>query len=186
MITEDDCTLFRQIRQIANIVYEYATPNQKKNNDIPWLQDRRNESVNPFYNQTSSGLFLELYYGQPGFLHTPWGKWNCWGSGSSTGGDWEERLPLILKRLGAIEYLPEIQTQMGCFGPVYKLTSLDGITLPEAIVRNPEEYLPYEEANAIWKELELRIVPHIFILRSLRFNISNFKWKIKRFLKRLF
>jgi hypothetical protein len=38
------------------------------------VEDRINEWVNPFHNQTSQWLFLEMYYGSPSYLWTPWGK----------------------------------------------------------------------------------------------------------------
>jgi hypothetical protein len=42
---------------------------------------------------------------------------------------------------------------MGVFGPVYALTSVDGVTLPPAVERKHDQYIEYEDANAAWKTL---------------------------------
>lgn len=146
----DENSLFALVCKVADLAFEYASPEVMS--DL-WLEDRRGEEVNPFYSQTESGIFLELYYGQPGSIWTPWGKWNCWGSGA---GYWDEVMPEFLQRLGAVEHTPLSRTSMGEFGPVYKLTCVDGIALPDAVKREQDAYLDYKDAKEAWSKLKDR------------------------------
>jgi len=138
-----DFDLFVAARKIADLVHSYP-------NDQLWMLDRRNAAPNPYYKQTESGLFLEMYYGLPSRLWTPWGEWHFGGSGS---GDWDPVHPVILARLGATEYQPE----MGYIGPVYAIHRVDGdITLPDPIVRPHEQYMSYKDALAAWEQMTAR------------------------------
>ncbi|HEX8974828.1 MAG TPA: hypothetical protein VF817_05115 [Patescibacteria group bacterium] len=141
--------LYMAARAIADLVYEYASPEVSRADGI-WLDDRRNEGVNPYYSQTSSGLFLELYYGQPGSIHTPWGKWGCWGSGS---GSWEKKMPELLERLGATVHKELLRNSQGEFGPIYALHRVGDLVLPDPVVRARGEELSYETAKAEWERL---------------------------------
>jgi len=141
-----DKELFAAIRKIADMAYEYASADV---GGEPWLEDRRGERVNPYYNQTESGVFLEMYYGIPGKLWTPWGSWNCWGSGSGYGGEYDR----MLERLGAVEHTPETISTMGVFGPVYALTSVDGDPLPEAVVRDRQKFIDSKAIDAAWETM---------------------------------
>ncbi len=143
----DDKQLRKIAKRVAGMAYEYASPSTGAER---WLEDRRKEEVNPLDNQTKSGLFLSLYYGEPGSIYTPWGEWNCWGSGS---GSWNEVMPKFLQSLGAFEAIPLKRTDIGEFGPVYAITSVDGISLPEAVLRDKGDYLEYDEAIRLWKSL---------------------------------
>jgi len=144
----NDKQLLRLAKKVANIAYEYASP--KTGSDI-WLQDRRKEEVNPFYHQTKEGLFLCLYYGQPGSIYTPWGEWNCWGSGS---GDWTGAMPQFLQRLGAVEAESLKRTSMGEFGPVYAIMRVDEVSLPTPVMREHDEFLEYDDAKKAWKRAQ--------------------------------
>ncbi|HBI33732.1 MAG TPA: hypothetical protein DEA43_00125 [Candidatus Moranbacteria bacterium] len=141
--------LYMAARAIADLVYEYASPEVSGVDGI-WLEDRRAEGVNPYCSQTSSGLFLELYYGQPGSIHTPWGKWNCWGSGC---GSWEEKIPELLKRLDATVYKELVRNSQGEFGPIYALHRIGNLILPDSVAKTRNEELSYETAKAEWKRL---------------------------------
>lgn len=66
-----DAALQQQARKIADIVFEYFATGAS--HASPYLEDRRRETPNSFYNQTAQGFFLELYYGLPSKLWTPWG-----------------------------------------------------------------------------------------------------------------
>jgi hypothetical protein len=148
----DDFERFSQTREIANIVFEYASGNVKRAFDQIWMEDRRNEDANPFYDQTHRGFFLEGYYGQISKLHTPWGAYGFGGSGS--GGGWDEATPKILERLGAIEVTPEHNTQMGTIGPVWAVHSVDGVALPDPVEKPRSQFTPYEEVKAAWGKLK--------------------------------
>lgn len=147
-----DEELFDLAQKVSLIPYAYASGNSGGNSKL-WLEDRRRESVNPYYNQTESGLFLEVYYGIPGHIWTPWGQWNCWGSGSGLGRHWDDAMSKILNILGAVMYKPLKRNYIGDFGPVYKITSVCGIKLPPAVVRHPDSFLEYEVAKETWSKL---------------------------------
>jgi hypothetical protein len=137
-------------RKIADLSYEFASPSVKKE---PWLGDRRDEGVNPFYNQTETGLFLEMYYGIPGKIWTPWGCWGCWGSGTG----WDKKMTeAFLERLGATMYQQERYVEGACggvIGPVYAVHRVDDMLLPDPVVRNRKKYLSYEQAKEEWGRL---------------------------------
>ncbi|PID52236.1 MAG: hypothetical protein CR972_03055 [Candidatus Moraniibacteriota bacterium] len=151
---ENDFTQFQlylAIRSIANLMFEYASAEVERDQGVPWLDDRRDESVNPFYNQIKQGVFLEMYYSQPGKIWTPWGCWNCWGSGS---GSWNEKLPEIFERLGVTVFKEKITNEMGVFGPVYSIHKIDDQVLPEPIIKtSSKEYISFGKSCEIWEDL---------------------------------
>ncbi len=144
----DDFELYTLIRHIADLILSYA--NKGTENGRIWVEDRRKEGSNPYYNQTADGLFLEFYYGHPSKLWTPWGEWEFTGSGS---GNWEPFLPEILERLGAELHEPERHSKMGVFGPVYALRKVDDTVLPDPIALDNKAYDSYEDVNKAWKKL---------------------------------
>jgi hypothetical protein len=122
-----------------------------------WME-RRNESPNDFYDQTTSGLFLELYYGMPSILWTPWGKYNLGGSGS---GRWEIVVSKLVERLGGtLHRAQRYEPSWGEIGEVYALSKIDDLALPLALVRPRDEYMPYEEAKRSWAEIVARLGAH--------------------------
>lgn len=142
--------LFRQMRAIADMIFEYAETDPGLRTARPWLEDRRQEGVNPYYRQTESGLFLELYYGQPGSIWSPWGKWGMAGSGS---GDWTS-LPEILRRLGASERIPLKVNDQGEFGPTYSLHEFDGVALPEPkLLLFSDDFADYDTVKKAWARM---------------------------------
>ena len=149
-VKTEDFRIFLAARKIADLSYEFASPSVKGN---PWLDDRRDEGVNPFYHQTETGLFLEMYYGIPGKIWTPWGYWGCWGSG--TGWD-KKKTEAFLKRLGATIYQEKRYVEGACggeVGPVYAVHCVDEMQLPDPVMRNTKKYLSYEQANKEWEKL---------------------------------
>jgi hypothetical protein len=139
--------IFMAARAIANMAYEYASPSVGAES---WLDDRRDEEVNPYYSQTEQGIFLEIYYGRPGKIWTPWGQWTCWGSSS---GDWTKALPQMLERLGAtVVQDRQIIKGYGEVGPVYAIHRVDELELPEPKVRTSKP-LPYNESKRLWRDM---------------------------------
>jgi hypothetical protein len=146
-----DVAFYALTRKVADIIFEYATSRVgDSNSDKPWMEDRRKEGVNPFYNQTADGLYLELYYGMPSSLWTPWGKWGFGGSGS---GSWENILPSLLERFGATLHQPLRTSKMGEFGPVYALHKVDDKPLPDSVELDNSAYASYEDSKTAWEEL---------------------------------
>ena len=149
-----DAKFYQLTREVANIIFtltesETSDPNGYRLN----MEDRRNEWANPFYSQTADGLFLELYYGMPSSLWTPWGKWGFGGSG---GGCWDTILPLILERFDATLHQPLRRSSMGEFGPVYALHKVGDTPLPNPIELDNAAYASYKDSRAAWEELTLQ------------------------------
>ena len=147
----ENYNLYSAAHEIADIVFEYISPDYL--HEI-WMEDRRGEGANPYYNQSSAGLFLGFYYGMPSRLWTPWGEWGFGGGGS--GGNHGSLIPLILERLGATEFAPLQHMPYGEVGPVYALTKVDDIELPKPKVREHQNFLEYEVAKKAWGEMTQR------------------------------
>lgn len=149
--TETDFQIYLSIRQIVDLVFtklaKYDGTTVAGKGLSIWLEDRRSEGVNPFYGQTASGLFLELYYGLPSIIYTPWGKWGFAGGGS---GFFEEFVQDLLVDLSPVSvHSSLIRTDMGEFGPVYAIKGA-------GLFRKREDFLPYETAHQIWSEMTER------------------------------
>lgn len=131
--------LFLSVFEVAQIVLSYAdSPTYRKG--VCWLEDRRNQGIDPSTHQTKQGLFLEFWTGRdstrpgrPHALWTPWGEWSPWGEG----GNWGTNIQNLLLRLGAKHY-------RGPWGPlsgiVYELTRVNGVSLPRAIKITGDEF----------------------------------------------
>ncbi len=143
----NNISLYALTRKVADIIFEYTAETYV--GDKPTMEDRRNQEVNPYYNQTD-GLFLELYYGMPSRLWTPWGRWSFGGSGFSS---WKKIIPEIIKRFEMTIHQAEIQSNMGVFGPVYALHKVDDTPLPDPIELDRVCYASYEEMKKAWEEL---------------------------------
>lgn len=138
-ITGDPLQIYTAARRIADLAFEVCD-----------VDDRRNQGVNALYHQTTGGLFIEQYYGIPGSIWTPWGEWDCWGSGSGSDKSMQE----FLAAIGEVElFAPVRHTAQGSFGPVYAVLKVGDITLPKPEIRQGP-FIKYEEANALWAQVE--------------------------------
>ncbi len=143
--------LYAMTRKAADIIFEYATTRaDDMNSEKPWIEDRRKDNPNPFLNQTAYGLYLELYYGTPYSLWTPWGEWNFAGPGSDS---WENILPSIIRRFAARLHHPLILNETGEYGPVYELRKVENKMLPRPLELDKSIYASYEEAKNAWEEM---------------------------------
>jgi len=153
-----DYRLFCAAKGLADRVYELLAEHDgttaSGERKSLWLQDWRHTQPNPYFAQTSSGLMLELYYGTPNTLHTPWGKWSFGGSSSSCGGGFDPIVAALCEEFGATVYQPEVSNSWGCIGPIYTLSKVDGEALPEAVVAPRSEWKTYEDAKAQWESLQ--------------------------------
>ncbi len=148
-INGDPLVIYTAMRRVADLAYQFYTADAGGRGY--WLDDRRNESVNAFYNQTTGGLFLEQYYGIPGSIWTPWGKWGCWGSGGGCG---DQTLKAFMAAIGdVVEFEPIRHTKMGSVGPIYAILRVGDIELPKPELREHASYFEYEEANRLWAEV---------------------------------
>ena len=146
-----DGAFYTLTRKVADIIFGYTIPHANDpNRNKPRMDNRRREKANPFYNQTADGLYLELYYGMPSSLWTPWGKWNF---GGCDDGAWKNILPSLLERFGSTLHQPLRTSKMGQFGPVYALHKVDDMPLPDPIELDNAAYASYKDSIAAWEEL---------------------------------
>lgn len=150
-ISGDPLTIYTAARKIADISFTiYEVMGRSHDFGKPDREDRRNESANPYYSQTTGGLFLEQYYSGPGSIWTPWGKWGCWGGWSGT----DEAMDAFLAAIGQTEvFAPVRHTSQGTIGPVYAILKVGDIELPKPELRERVSYLEYEDADRQWDEL---------------------------------
>lgn len=138
-------TTYEGIRRVRNLVVSLAEVSEQR----LWME-LRDEGANPYYNQTASGLFLELYYGLPSTLWTPWGKFLFGGSGS---GDWRPIVETVLSKTGAVCVQQGRQTDIGHFGPYYALKRVGDLQLPLARAKRRSEFIPYRESVQQWEAM---------------------------------
>lgn len=152
--SSDNDDIYRAIGLIRLMAIAYTKEPERE----LWMELWKNEAPNPYYCQTASGLFLELYYGMPSTLWTPWGKHNLWGSGS---GHWDEVAELMVARLGGTLHRPaRYEPNYGEIGAVYALSKVDSIPLPVAVVQPRTQFMSYEDSNLDWAAMVSRLGPH--------------------------
>lgn len=148
-----DSRLFLAARQIADMIFTLSKEYKATGKcDIDLFEDRRNESSNPFYNQTMQGLFLEFSYGLPSSIYTPWGKWRFRGSACLCG-DTTAFNEDVIERLGATQFQAHENNSMGSFGPVYEIHRIEDYELPPPSMKSRGEYTSYEKCCELWGKL---------------------------------
>lgn len=150
--TVEEYKLFCAVKRVAETFFEEV----ERVNDPHLRVHKVNDSVNPFYDQTESGIFLEYYYSSPHKLWTPWGSYQFSGSLSYSGDPWSKILPRFLKRVGAEIYEPEKNLSYGTVGPVYALHSLDDKPLPQPKLRPAGTKISYDNAKEVWAKFEAK------------------------------
>lgn len=162
VFTESNYATYKAVRALADLVFaEFHKAGGSTNagaSAAAWLEDRRYQSVNPFYNQMASGLVLELYYGLPAQIHTPWGEWAITGSGSSSG-DWfwfDRLVETIAKQTDATLAQAERIDDMGHHGPWFAIGCVGDYKCGPSVTRKPSDYLTYEAARDAWEAMTAR------------------------------
>lgn len=147
----DFTTAYEGVRRIRSLILTTA---ESASEDL-WMELRR-DGPNPFYRQMAHGLYLELYYGLPNTLWTPWGKYLVGGSGS---GDWRPTVEALLPRLGATCTQEGRDTEWGHLGPYFELTRVDGFELPTPRIKSRAPFTPYDRVKENWALLRDRLGP---------------------------
>jgi hypothetical protein len=150
----NDFELYKNMRRIGDLIFKIINSSRPAESGDIGMEDRREEGSNSFYNQTSSGLYLEFYHDLPSKIWTPWGRWDVGGSGH--GGEWQSIKEAILFRLGAKIHQRVRHTNMGTIGPVWGLYRVDDVQLPEPKQLDKSAYAPYEEVLKAWEALTRR------------------------------
>jgi hypothetical protein len=146
----DTATLIRQCKQVAAI-FDELLPNTA----LEPLAHRIG-GVNPYYNRTTSGLYLEFYYGYPSKIWTPGGQWAMTGSTCTRGDLGETAEGLVapfMARLNTRLHEPQHQSRWGCHGPVYAILEIDGepVEPPGDVIRFSTD--GYSEMKTEWADL---------------------------------
>jgi len=114
---------------VFNEILSNLPKNTDKNYFEPLSYVLNGDGANPFYSKTKEFIVLEYYYGSPNALWTQFGKWNIFGSSSSSGTgvkDFNYRLhqdPNIKLEL----LCPGYQHKSGHSGPYYLVRQLGSI-----------------------------------------------------------
>lgn len=111
--------------------------------------------INPYFNRTASGLYLEFYYGYPSKIWTPGGYWAMTGSTHTPGGvDKDALVEPFMRRLTTFLYEPGHQSRWGHYGPVYGLLAIDGdpVETPGVVDPHPRN-IDYLGVKAQWADL---------------------------------
>ncbi len=78
-ITAQDFAIYATLRKVADLVFvaqQAINTSQALAFEIQFPADfRAINTINPLYDRTTSGLFLEFSVDFPSALHTPWGRW---------------------------------------------------------------------------------------------------------------
>jgi hypothetical protein len=136
---------------IAESVFELIRLEKKSDRFISmddWRNPEKSGGVNPYWNQTGRGLFLECYYGLPNKLWTPLGQWNFGGSGSGRFDSVESGIVRLTR--ATVHVAGHYNPNIGEIGPIYALHSWMGKDLPDPIERNKSEYIESSQANLRW------------------------------------
>ena len=157
----------------VDVVYEYAKRDEGPHEMIPLSRIgyhrfrellstpvdpvlKRCFEIDPRFRQTEAGLFLEFDRGIPFALWTPWGWFRFRGD---AWGNWEKLNPTILQRLGTT-FFDKVEGTLplgGIFAdPVYAVHQIDGIKLPEPVLREADDFISYDQAKKEWREMMAR------------------------------
>ncbi len=178
MTTTDE--IFRDLK----FAFDIARYIQSKAIDIGMKLIREEHfvgGINPYFNQTKCGLYLEEYYGLPSVIYTPIGKWTIIGVGDGVSKLLMEHLMEHLKETLGLELDAEGKQEIwGHFGPVWRITKWENRKLPEAFMKKGTEYIEYERAKEIYAQFLKR---NPIIGESMRFSADRFSENLCAFLR---
>ncbi len=144
--------LYAAARRIADIFHANVTHQVSDVGLLPWYEDWRHQSVEPLGPQVH-GLYLNFYYGAPTSVWTPWGQWTFAGSGNHGGNQQQVLVGAVMRPLSTRLFDSEYITDLGISGPTYAVLAVEGEELFEPSLYFRDQYLPYKQATAAWKEL---------------------------------
>lgn len=147
-----DFAYFEAIQMVGHIIHEAAEQAGY------WSEERRDDGVNPYYNQLEAGCVVEFYYSHPHKIHTPLGEWSVTGSGMGNGDESDAYLKAFLNHpdLEIKLHKPEVVSRMGQFGPWYVVRRVGNLELPEPVERPSDEFVEYQDADKLWDALTQR------------------------------
>lgn len=119
-----DQHLFEHIMRLMVLCQAFA---DEENKLFPF-GDNPHDYLNPYWNRTISGLFLEMYYGLPDKIWTPAGHVKV---GNGETGRWRGFEDYLRQFVDFSVYQAEVQEKIGYIGPVYAIHAIDGVACPE-------------------------------------------------------
>ena len=149
LLPNDRSILIAQCKRIAAI-FDELLPDTALD-----ARGHRAGGINPYFNRTASGLYLEFYYGYPSKIWTPGGYWSMTGSTCTPGGvDQDALVEPFMRRLTTFLYEPGRQSRGGPNGPVYANLAIDGdpVELPGVVDPHPRN-VDGLTVRAEWAEL---------------------------------
>lgn len=130
LFSKEEFITYCAARKVADIIFEIML----KDCQGDQIDDRRQFDVNPRYDRTRQGLFLEFYDTWPNVIRTPWGRWPIYNGalwhkpfGVSVDNYREQQKKEILEKLPLQEVVG--LKEINLFGPIFKIC-FD--TIPEA------------------------------------------------------
>ena len=108
------------------------------------------------WEETQKGILLKYSYGIPDSIVTPYGLLRLKGCCSSSG----NVSKIIHEKMDSLFnlklYEDIIENNMGCFGPYYEITTVNGLPLNESVERSTnlnKSNLIYEERKALYNTM---------------------------------
>lgn len=145
---DNTARLIAQCRQLAAI-FDEELPDTALD-----AAGHRVGGVNPYYNRTTSGLYLEFYYTYPSKIWTPGGYWAMTGSTVTPGGvDADELVGRFMRHIDTRLHEPVHHSNWGTYGPVYAILAIDGepIDPPGEVIRFSKD--GYQQMKTEWADL---------------------------------
>ena len=152
LFTSED-ELYSAKRRVADLVIEIAEKINSTSSGIEIdFKDRKTNEVNPCYKKTNQGIYLQLCNGNPKFIWSPWGKWNFIEIITSDGDATSTLMNMLQEQVELKKYSEETRSSRGSYGPVYAITSIDGMALPTPSI-DKNRCISFGEYRAIKSKL---------------------------------
>lgn len=153
---------YAQMRKILDVVSEYVTVVPKYAKGKPYVELGQVD-VNPYYNQTVSGMYMWIESGIARDLWTPWGLMSLCTPYDSGDLAWQGVTAELIRRFGAV---PSDAISAGVYprdpsapkGLLYGLHAIDGEALPYPIALPYEGFASYVNCEMVFDDLTNKYV----------------------------
>lgn len=103
---------------------------------------------------TNQGLLIKYSYGIINSLITPYGELRLRGSCSCIGGNTDRMFHNKIMSLFDLELQEElVETDLGCYGPWYKVVSFNNVILPTPTLIHENDNITYDNMKLKYKQL---------------------------------
>jgi len=145
--------------RVGEIFHGLVTHESTAGGDLPWCEDRRHFAPNPYYCQTSLGLYLDFSHDVPSSIWTPWGDWDFRGSCTFTASQVRTLHDVFTAGVTMQMFREQSYDRFsGYLGPTYALLGVGDLRLPEPALRaTRDDYMSYDQARAEWKRMAVEV-----------------------------